>query len=219
MTRRRIPWTAADIATLRRLYPHHSTQHCAEALGCTVHRINAKAYKLGLQKSPAWLATPGAGRIAKGERRGVASEFKPGHASWNKGIHYTAGGRSVETRFKPGQVSARWDAEIYIVGALRINTDGELEIKTAPGPRQWVRLARYTWETERGPIPKGMIVAVRDDDRHNCADVNNLELLTRAQLMRRNTVHNLPKPLAQLVQLRGALVRKINHRTRKELAP
>ena len=41
-----------------------------------------------------------------------------------------------------------------------------------------------------------------------------LELVTRAELMARNTVQNLPKPLAQLVQLRGALKRQITRRAR-----
>jgi hypothetical protein len=32
--------------------------------------------------------------------------------------------------------------------------------------------------------------------------------------MARNTVHRLPKPLAQLVQLRGALTKQINKRSK-----
>ena len=39
--------------------------------------------------------------------------------------------------------------------------------------------------------------------------LENLQLVTRAELMRRNTIHNYPAPIPQLVQLRGALTRKI----------
>jgi hypothetical protein len=34
--------------------------------------------------------------------------------------------------------------------------------------------------------------------------------MSRAESMRRNSYHNYPKELAQLIQLRGALNRKIN---------
>jgi hypothetical protein len=45
----------------------------------------------------------------------------------------------------------------------------------------------------------------RDDLR-----IENLDCLPRRELMRRNSVHNLPKELVQVVRLKGALQRKIN---------
>lgn len=43
---------------------------------------------------------------------------------------------------------------------------------------------------------------------------DRLELVTRAENMARNTLHRYPKEVAQLIQLRGALNRKINARTK-----
>jgi hypothetical protein len=43
--------------------------------------------------------------------------------------------------------------------------------------------------------------------------LDRLELLTMRENMARNTVHNLPPEVASLVQLRGALVRRINRLT------
>ena len=46
---------------------------------------------------------------------------------------------------------------------------------------------------------------------------DGLELVTRAELMRRNSYHNnYPKEVALLIQLKGALNRKINNLTRGE---
>ncbi|BBI51055.1 hypothetical protein HORIV_34760 [Vreelandella olivaria] len=54
----------------------------------------------------------------------------------------------------------------------------------------------------------------RDGDKRNFAPAN-LELISRAELMRRNSYLNLPEPLPQIVQLRGALNRKINSRSKQ----
>ena len=208
-------WTAVEIDTVRRLYPHTTCVDVASVLGRTPRSVYECAHLHGVKKSAAFLASGQSGRLDG--VRGGRTRFKAGLIPWNKGLKgWTAGGRSAETRFKKGNISARWDQEIYAVGALRINTDGGIEIKVAPGPRQWVPLARYTWQTERGPIPPGHVVRVKNDDAYDAADIDNLELLSREENMRRNSVHRLPKALAQLVQLRGALNRKINRRTKDE---
>jgi len=56
------------------------------------------------------------------------------------------------------------------------------------------------------------VVIFRNAD-HADIRLENLELITRRELMLRNSVHNLPKPLAQAVQLLGALNRQIRRRT------
>ncbi len=68
------------------------------------------------------------------------------------------------------------------------------------------------WEAAHGPVPKGHAVVFRDGDRANIR-LDNLDLVTRRALMLRNTVHALPKPLAETIQLLGALTRTIRRRT------
>jgi hypothetical protein len=41
-----------------------------------------------------------------------------------------------------------------------------------------------------------------------------VELITRREIMARNTMHRLPEPLARTIQLRGVLTRAINQRTK-----
>lgn len=205
-------WSRADLRTIRRLYPNSPTAAIAKRLGRDLGHVYAKAGNLGLHKSPAYLASPAAHRLDGVV--GKASRFQPGIVPWNKGKHYVAGGRSAETRFKPGNVSKRWDPEIYVVGALRINSDGYLEIKVRDGCRAWKPMIRFTWETERGPIPAGMVVRPLNGDPDDTR-IKNLRLATRGEVMRENTLHNYPKPIARAIQLRGALIRQINRREKQ----
>jgi hypothetical protein len=46
----------------------------------------------------------------------------------------------------------------------------------------------------------------------NCA-LENLELLSGKEHMSRTTIHNLPKPLAEVIRLKGALKRQIRKKT------
>lgn len=113
------------------------------------------------------------------------------------------------TQFKKGNISKRWDPEIYTIGALRINSYGELDIKLKNCLRAWYSMARWTWESERGPIPKGMVVRFKNGDNHDTR-IQNLRIATRREVMLQNTLHNYPKPIVHAIQLRGALNRRIN---------
>jgi len=204
------PYTAADLATLRRLYPDTETKTLARVMGRTEYSIYVAATKRNICKSAEYRKN----LASDVTRRNAATRFRKGHVPANKGLRRPgfAPGRMRETQFKSGQVSSRWDPEIYAVGALRINSDGILEIKVAPGARQWVILARYVWATERGPIPPGHVVRVKVVDPYD-VDIDNLELLTRAENMRRNSIHNLPQPLRNTIQLLGQLKRRIREKS------
>lgn len=190
---------------MRDKYPHVQTASLVAIIGKTVKQIYMKANVMGLHKTAEYLASPDACRLRRGDNVGAQYRFKPGQQVWNKGIHFVSGGRSAETQFKKGSKPANYQP----VGTTRI-VDGYTEIKVAEGMRQWKSLQRVIWEGQHGPIPKGASIIFKDGNRQNCA-IDNLEMLTRAELMKRNTVHNLPPELAKAVQLIGALNRKINH--------
>ncbi|HEX6827374.1 MAG TPA: HNH endonuclease signature motif containing protein [Burkholderiales bacterium] len=213
-------WTAAEERNLRRLYPDTITDKLVLVFWRPVRQIYAKANQLWLRKSAAYLSSQDSGRLLRGVRRSPATEFQPGQVPHNKGLRRPgwAPGRMRETQFKPGQVSKRWDPEVYCVGALRINSDGGLDIKVADGPRGWCCMARWVWEQAHGPIPRGRAVRYRNGDSHDTR-IENLYLATRRDLMRANSIHNLPQPLADVIRLRGAVIRKINRRTRHEPHP
>jgi HNH endonuclease len=57
-----------------------------------------------------------------------------------------------------------------------------------------------------------MALVFRDGDKANMA-LDNLELVTRAELMRRNSVHRNHPQIVELLRLRAVITRKINQRS------
>lgn len=208
-------WTAKELRILRAKYPHMQTAKLLPLLpGRTATTIYQTAARFGLSKSAAYLASAEAHRLDG--KIGSAYRFSKGHVPANKGLRRPGWGpgRMKQTQFKPGSRSVRWNPEDYAVGALRINADGQLDMKVREGLRAWERLSRWVWTTERGPIPKNGVIRCINGDEDDCR-IENLRLTTRAQLMRENTYHRYPKEIARLVQLRGAITRQINKREKQ----
>ncbi|WP_218117922.1 HNH endonuclease signature motif containing protein [Nitrosospira sp. Nl5] len=164
------------------------------------------ATMLGIRKSDAYLASPAACRLRRGDNVGSASRFKKGQSAWNKGIHFDSGGRSAETRFRPGTVPPNHKP----AGTTRISKDGYLEIKIAEGMYQWRLLHREIWKEAHGEYPaRGTALIFKDGNKQNC-NIANLEVLTRKELMLRNSVHNLPEEIKEVIRLNGVIRRKIH---------
>lgn len=128
-----------------------------------------------------------------------------------------------ETQFRKGERSGVASRNWRPLGTILTDHEGYLRIKVReaqPGEaygfgntRVWPLMQRHVWEQAHGPIPPGHAIAFRNRDKKDVR-LENLELLTRAELMARNSVHNLPKPLASAIQLLGALKRQIRKRTK-----
>jgi hypothetical protein len=214
----RRPWAPDEVALLCARYAEHRTADIAAQLGRPLKHVYSKATRLGLRKSAAFLQRDVSGRMLKGGALSVATQFKPGSVPWNKGKHYEALGRSIDTQFKPGGTPHTWKP----IGSLRINADGYLQRKcsdTRYPPRDWVSIHRSVWEAANGPVPHGCVVVFvpgRKTTDEAAITPDAVECITRRQLMARNTLHALlPKPLAKLVQLRGALARQINRKAKQ----
>lgn len=211
---RRVFWTEAEIELLRREYPDTPTEALAVFLGVDVKRVHAKAGRLGLKKSPAFFAAGYGGRLDPGQRVSPATEFKPGQPSHNKGLRRPgyAAGRMAQTQYTPGSRPHNW----VPVGSVRINSDGYLDCKvsdTGHPPRDWLAVHRLVWIAAHGPVPAGHVVVFKPGKRTTDAvaitpDV--LELVTRRELLRRNSIHNLPGELVETIRLVGAIRRRIN---------
>jgi hypothetical protein len=203
-------WSGEEDAVLRAMYADRRTSELAERLGRSMSSIYVRAAVLGLTKSRAFIASEASGRLQRADHRGRLTRFTKGHVPWTKGrTGYDAGGRSHETRFKKGQRPRQWRP----VGTERITADGYRQRKvsdTGYTPRDYKGVHTLNWEAAFGPVPAGYALVFRDGDRLNC-DVANLELVSRQELMRRNSYHTrYPKAIGLAIQLRGALVRKIN---------
>ena len=221
-------WSAADDAELRRIYPGLSTAAVAHQLRRTAAAVSARADKLGLHKSAAYLASPAACRLRRGDQVGAAFRFPKGHVPANKGLRRPgwSPGRMKDTQFKKGALSGRARKLLKPLWAERISKDGYLERKisdTIPDgvsrqeanrlrARRWRGVHLIVWEAANGPLPRGHAIAFKNGDKTDIR-LDNLECISRRELMQRNTVHNLPKPVVQAVRLLGALNRQIRKRT------
>lgn len=224
-------WSAADDARLRELFPTYSALEISDALGCTLSAVHNRAHTLGLRKSAGWKSERTERRWLEGRYEASrAHQFRPGFTPWNKGIPGSTGTQPGcrATQFKPGRKAS--EARNYLpIGSLRVTRDGTLERKVTDDPRivsarRWVAVARLVWEAAHGPIPPKHVVRFLPG-MHTSAESeitpDRLECISMAENMRRNTVHNYPAPLKQVMRLRGALTRKINNRTRnhKDMHP
>ena len=206
-------WTDDQVEYLRRHYADTLTVDLAAALGLRAGRILAKANALGLRKSAALIAETARQRTLTPGHGSLGSRIQAGAVPWNKGIK---GQRvSMATEFKPGNRPASW----VTVGSYRVNADGYLDRKVTDegGPSQrWKPVHRLLWIDAHGEIPAGHIVVFKPGRRSaELAQItlDAIELVTRAENMRRNSHHtNYPPELRTLVQLRGALTRQINRK-------
>lgn len=212
----RAVWTEDQLTILRQFFPSHKTADVATMIGFTEAVVNGKAKRLDISKTAEYLASPAACRLRRGDGTGKAYRFQKGNTSWNKGSNFTAGGRSSETRFKPGSAPHN----TVPIGSYRIDRDGTLQRKInndkGSNSVRWRGVHELVWIEANGPRPPKHIVVFRPGMKSKVLEeitLDKVECISLAENMRRNTVHNMPKELAQLVQLRGALNRQINKRS------
>jgi len=218
-------WTDAEVELMRLHYPDTPSPILAEALGRPVHQVHSKAYDMQLKKRPGLQSEMQRANIANPTHGGRRTAFAKGHAPFNKGIKRPPGwapGRMAEGQFKPGH---KPHTELP-VGSYRVNADGVFERKVSdvsgPAHLRWKPVARLVWEAQVGPVPDGMLVTFKEGRRpKDVADLtaytpDRLEVIDRAESMRRNSFRRYGPEIAKLVQLRGVLTRTINRRTEEE---
>lgn len=195
-------WSPEEDAILTELYRQFSAGEIGQRMGRTRQSIKGRVHVLGLKKPE---GVTNAGR------------FAAGHPTWNKGMKGLQIG-GVETQFKPGHLGGRAALIKQPIGAERISKDGYLQRKVNDDPvfyKRWRFVHVMLWEAEHGPVPAGHALAFKNGDKTDIR-LDNLECISRRELMRRNTVHNYPKELVQVIRLKGAITKRIATRTRKE---
>ncbi|UGB46954.1 HNH endonuclease [Frateuria edaphi] len=223
-------WTPAEDAVLRARYPDEPTADIARDLGLNVGRVHQRANKLGLSKSDTFYASDKAGRIQRGRQdpRMVAHQFKKGLVPANKGLRRPgyAPGRMAQTQFKKGEMSGAAQHNYVPIGTEKVDPKRKVLMrKVTDDPsifpvKRWRPVHVIVWEAAHGPVPAGHIVIFKKGRKSFVADeitVDRLELVTLAENMRRNSYHtNFPPEVVQVIQLKGALNRKINKLSREQ---
>lgn len=199
-------------------YPYESSAKIAKDLGVSVSSIYNQAHVLKLKKSEAYLKTPESGLFLKGERRGKRNQFKKGSPAFNKGLKQTEYMskesilNSKKTRFKKGQLPYNTKYNGFIT--KRKAKSGRVYQFIRVGASDWVHLHVYNYIKANGPQPAGSCIIFKDGDTLNTS-IENLECISRSENMKRNTIHNYPQELKEIMRLNGKLNRKINEKLTK----
>lgn len=220
----RKPWSDEERARLADLYPSHPTKRVAQELNRDISGVYKMATNLGLKKTEAFLASPESGRLHKGQTRPGTErgQFKKGHVPHNTGLRRPgwAPGRMKETQFKKGCRSGMAETNWVPIGTIKPDSEGYLRIKVREAQygkepsgfgntRVWPLYHRHVWEQANGPIPSKHLIVFRDGNRSNVA-LDNLELISMRENAARNCMwNNLPRELAEAIQLQSVLKRKL----------
>lgn len=194
-------WTPAMDRQLEAHYRREDLDRhgIAEALGVSFSSVKNRAQELGL-------------------KRPVTA-----HNRWGK--HNPPPrppkGYGVSTRFRPGR-AAHESHNYRPIGSTGIR-DGYLVVKVTDNAelypaKRWQAVHRLVWEAAHGPIPEGHVVCFlpgRATTVEAEITLDRLECISRTELALRNSIHNYPPELADLIRLRGRLVRAIKKRAGK----
>ena len=203
-------WTDEQIAYLLEHYADNTAQSVGVAIGRTTSQVHNKAYHLRLKKSPEFLAK--AGRELASKEGASVGRFKSGHQTWNKGIKGSTGlhESSHAQQFKTGQLPHNH----HPIGYERLDCEGYLHRKitdTGHTKRDYRLVHHIAWQSVHGEIPKGCYIVFVDGNKSNF-DISNLACLTKAENMKRNTIHRFSPELKEAIRL----VRKLQKLIKQE---
>ena len=118
------------------------------------------------------------------DKSNMRHNFTKGHAPWNKGVKGLH--LNPTTEFKSGP---RPETRAPIMSTtIRLESHGTPRILLKIGqPDYWMYYSHYVWAKHNGgPVPDGHVLYHKDGDSLN-EDYPNLELLTRAEVLSRNS--------------------------------
>lgn len=195
-------------------YADESTKLLAKELGISINQVYRIADKLKLKKSKEYLDNPelsGRGKILEA---GKAHRFKKGHESWNKGIRPQdymkpeSYAKLTKTQFKKGGLPGNTKHDGAIT--LRHDKTGKKYLYIRIAKAKWVLYHQKIYQDAHGPIPKSHIIVFKDRNPFNTS-LDNLECITKAENMLRNSLHRLSPEVKQTIRVLTKLKKTIRN--------
>ncbi len=171
-------WTQEDDNFLIENYSKKTALEIGTALNRTRSAVKNRVSTLGL-------ILPEDIRIQKCSQ----GFFKKGDEPWTKGkkqsdyMTVEAIEKTKKTRFISGQTPHNIKQNGFI--SIRRDVDGRLYKWIRITKNKWVHLHRYVWQNAFGQVPHSMIITFIDRNTMN-VELNNLELISNKELLRRN---------------------------------
>lgn len=185
-------------------YPFMYAKDISKELGMTLSAVYNYAFSLNLKKDVSFRSMELQRQADRLKSNGVAHRFLKGQTPPNKGQKMTKEvyDKVKPTMFKKGQRPVNWKPD----GSERIDVDGYTLIKVNG---KFVLKHKYVWEQVNGPMPKGHAIIFKDRNKTNF-NIENLECITRQELMLKNTIHNYPSDIVGVIKILKNLKKKIN---------
>lgn len=118
------------------------------------------------------------------EMRDSSGKFVTGIEPWNKGLK--GFNPSPETQFKSGDEHTGKNHPSWNGGIQTIKNDC-VHVWVGNGVRQ--RRPKMIWEQHYGKMPDGFVIYHKDGNKHN-DQIDNLEAISRSELLKRNQTKN-----------------------------
>jgi hypothetical protein len=192
-------WTPEEIELLIANYPEKPNMELVEIVGRSYGAITSRASAMGLKKTDAYKASMIHRAVANGEQY----RFKKGQEPKNKGqkMTETMYQRLKPTMFKKGQQPKNTKKE----GEISIRYD------KLNKPYKWIKVGNkmlplhtILWEKEHGALPAGYNVVFKNGNTLD-ARIENLECISNAELMLRNSIQRYPNELQQTIKMLSKL--------------
>ena len=200
-------WTKLQDEYLKANYANVHNKEICEYLNRTYSSIYQRAYYWGLKKS---IELKRLTYWKKGENQGKATQFKKGNIPANKGKKMSKDiyERCKATMFKKGNKPHN---TLYN-GALTMRKDknNRKHVFIRISEEVWRPLHQVIWEKHNGTIPDNYNIVFKDKNQFNF-NIDNLECISNAELMERNTIHQWSKEFEQLIRLNSKLKKEIHN--------
>ena len=208
-------YTKKEIDIIKCLDPDNTTRYIADMLGRSERSVFAKASAMGLRKSTEHIQRINRDSFNNLIKSGKAYRFQKGHTPANKGKKMSPETyeRCQGTMFRKGHKPKQTQYD----GAESVRTDKNgyryIYVRIAEG--KWIPKHIQIWMNANGQVPDGYNIIFRDGNTLNCV-LENLECISDSELMRRNTIHNLPVEVQELIHLKAQLTRAINSTIKRQ---
>jgi len=208
-------WEDSEITYMFDNFPNMPTQEVANQLGRSYGSVSSMASILGLKKSEEFHNSAASGRMKKGDRRGISTQFKKGGVPHNKGKSMSREmyEKCKKTMFKKGIVphNTKHNGEPYLYTRVRDNGKEEkIWFIQELGSCKRLPYARYLCEKE-GIDLTGKVARLKPGhDVNKVPTLDDIDIISFEENMKLNSLHNYPEELVKLIQLKGFLNRQIN---------
>jgi hypothetical protein len=203
-------WTADERKLLVEIFADNYTASICQIMNRSYSSVSAQACLMGLKKGDDFKKLELAKQAAKLKMVGVKGRYQKGHIPVNAGKKMPAKtyDRCKATMFKKGQkphnAYNNWEEVLR-----RHKTGKQYWLIKLPTERKLKPKHIWLWENKYGKVPKGDNVVFKDGNTLNCC-IENLECISRAMLMQRNSINRFPIELKSTIRIVNQLKRTIN---------